>query len=66
MFISFEFCQIVSPKEHAFIACHYTLTNPICSTQSISEVLGRKSQVNVIYIDLSKAFSIIDQKLPNK
>ena len=45
---------------HGFAEGRSTVTNLVCKTQYISEILDWRGQVDVIYIDFSKAFDKLD------
>ena len=51
--------QICS-NQHGFVAGRLTISNLVCVTQFISEMLGGNGQVDVIYTDFSKAFDRLD------
>ncbi|XP_045463863.1 uncharacterized protein LOC123673424 [Harmonia axyridis] len=47
-------------SKHGFVKGHSTVTNLFNVTQFISEVIERKSQVDILYTDFSKAFDLLD------
>ena len=51
--------QICS-NQHGFVTGRSTISNLVCVTQFISEVLDGNGQVDVIYTDFSKAFDRLD------
>ena len=52
--------NIIVSEQHGFMEGRSTVTNLICKTQYINEVLDRRGQVDVIYTALSKAFDRLD------
>ena len=62
-FISPHISNIIIPDQHGFIQGRSTVSNLLCVTQFISEVIDKGSQVDVIYTDFSKAFDRLDHAL---
>lgn len=50
----------ICANQHGFVAGRSTVSNLVCVTQFISEVLDDNGQVDVIYTDFSKAFDRLD------
>lgn len=53
----------ISPFQHGFMEKKSTVTNLACFSQSVSEILDSRGQVDVVYTDISKAFDRIDLNL---
>lgn len=54
---------LLSDNQHGFVQGRSTLTNLINTTQAISRVMDKTGQIDVIYIDLSKAFDTLDHRI---
>ncbi|XP_063900527.1 uncharacterized protein LOC135120111, partial [Zophobas morio] len=54
---------LLSDNQHGFVQGRSTLTNLINTTQAISRVMDKTGQMDVIYIDLSKAFDTLDHRI---
>ena len=52
--------QSISNNQHGFVSQRSTTTNLLCITQFLSEVMDEGGQVDVIYMDFSKAFDRLD------
>lgn len=59
-YVSFHTKSTTIEEQHGFMGGRSTVTNLVCVTQFISEALDRKSQVDIIYTDFSKAFDRLD------
>lgn len=55
--------QYISCFQHGFVRDRSTVTNLMSITQSIAENIDNGAQVDVLYMDLSKAFDRIDHNL---
>lgn len=51
---------IISPEQNGFVEGRSTVTNLVCFTQYVAEILDDKGQVDAVYTDISKAFDQID------
>lgn len=61
--LSFHVKNIILPEQHGFMNGRSTVTNLVCKTQFINEILDQGGQVDVIYTDFSKAFDRLDHAL---
>lgn len=55
--------HLISSSQHGFVLGRSVSTNLLCVTQFVAEALDDRSQVDVIYLDLTKAFDRIDHCL---
>lgn len=55
--------KMIGPMQHGFMKGRSTVTNLVCMTQFLCQILDRKGQVDVIYTDLSKAFDKLDHNI---
>lgn len=55
--------NLISSHQHGFMSQRSTVTNLMCLTQFMSEVLDTNGQVDIIYTDIQKAFDQIDHFL---
>lgn len=62
-YISFHFKSLVAPEQHGFVKGRSTATNLASITQYIANTLEHRSQVDVIYLDFSKAFDRMNHSL---
>lgn len=53
----------ISDCQHGFVSRRSTVTNLICISQYLREVVDRRGQVDVIYTDLAKAFDRLDHAI---
>lgn len=53
----------LSIHQHGFVKGRSTTSNLICITQSISEAIDQRNQMDVIYTDFSKAFDTLDHAI---
>ncbi|GJQ76743.1 hypothetical protein Trydic_g15586 [Trypoxylus dichotomus] len=53
----------ISEHQHGFVAGRSTITNLACIGQYLGEALDKRKQVDVIYIDFSKAFDCINHEM---
>ncbi|KAJ3660858.1 hypothetical protein Zmor_005287 [Zophobas morio] len=53
----------ISPFQHGFMSSRSTVTNLSCITQDICKSIDRNTQIDVIYVDFSKAFDKIDHDI---
>ena len=58
--------NILSPKQHGFYHKRSTLTNLTCFLQKAHGAVNKKSQLDIIYTDFSKAFDKLDHGLVAK
>lgn len=58
-----EVKQAISPFQHGFFVGRSTVSNLICFSQYVSEILDNRGQVDVVYTDFSKAFDRIGHDL---
>lgn len=58
-YISPHIVHHLSPNQHGFVHGRSTTTNLCCFTQYTSEILDKGGQVDVVYLDLSKAFDSV-------
>lgn len=61
--LAFHLKHSIIPEQHGFMTGRSTVTNLFCVTQFISETIDRRSQVDVIYTDFSKAFDKLNHSL---
>lgn len=61
--LSYHVKNVIVPEQHGFMEGRSTVTNLVCKSQFLSEVLDRRGQVDVIYTDFSKAFDRLDHGL---
>lgn len=50
----------ITSSQHGFMSGRSTVTNLICITQYVSNILDKAGQVDVVYTDIKKAFDQID------
>ena len=62
-YLAFHLKSVLHPSQHGFIKGKSVETNLIEITDVISNALRDKSQVDVIYIDLSSAFDSVDHRI---
>lgn len=62
-YIYFNTSPLISTLQHGFISGRSVLTNLATFTQHISEVIDGRGQVDVVYMDFSRAFDRIDHSL---
>ena len=55
--------QYLSNEQHGFLRKRSTLTNLLNFTHYVSNVLSNKGQVDVLYLDMEKAFDKVDHKV---
>ncbi|XP_063929857.1 uncharacterized protein LOC135142121 [Zophobas morio] len=60
--IYFHIKSVLNDSQQGFMKHRSTLTNMTYFSQSISEALENKSQIDVVYADYSKAFDKADNK----
>ena len=54
---------MISEQQHGFINKRSTVTNLLCKPQYLSECLDRGGQVDVVYLDFSKAFDSLNHSI---
>ena len=54
---------IINPKQHGFLSKHSTLSNPIEFYSDINMVLDGGGQVDIVYLDFTKAFDCVIHEL---
>ena len=58
--------NILLSSQHGFIKGRSTVTNLLCVTQYLTDALEARSQVDVIYTDMAKAFDRINHQIAIK
>ena len=61
--IYFQIKSLLGNSQHGFTKGRSTLTNLTCMSQDIAQTLDRRSQLDVVYADLTKAFDRVNHQL---
>ena len=55
--------HLISPLQHGFIPHHSTVTNLLFTLDSITEAINDGQDVDVVYLDMQKAFDTVNHRL---
>lgn len=55
-----HFCNYLSTNQHGFLNNKSTVTNLVALSQTVSKAVNNEEQVDVCYLDFSKAFDKVD------